>query len=703
MDIKELHLTDYIKIINKRRRFVFTFFVIVFVLGLIATLATTPVYKATASLLIEKNERGNSLTPNMGYAVSYDPDFIETQYQLIKSTAVARKVVDLLAQDPTFNKYYGQILKATTGTKDVNYDEVAKQVRGGILVTPIKNTKIVDVGYLAETPELAEIIANTIAKAYIEVLLELSMSSTQYTLEWMSKKAEEEKVKLEKSERALQQYMKGQNFVAVEDKVAVVPQKLSEINSQLIKAESKRKEAESLYNKVKGVYDNLDEAETISAVASDITVQSLRQQIMKAEQNAMELSQKYGAKHPAMVRANEDLKILKGKREKEIRRVIETIKKEYEIARSNESGARGMLASTNAEALAVNDKLIEYKVLSREVETNRQLYDALIKKIKEQNIIEQVRSANVLLVEKPEKSGTPVSPRTARNLIVSIILGLVGGIGLAFFVEYLDQTIKNPEEAEAKLGVSVLGMIPLIETTEYPIEKLVEKEPLSPFTENYKAIRTALLLSAADQPPKRILITSAQPGEGKTVTAINLATAIAQSEYKVLLIDADLRKPRIYKALGLHNSKGLSTYLAGASDMDIIQPGPVANLSVIPSGPVPPNPSELLSSNRLNFMIRALSEEYDILIFDTAPLLSVTDGLILSKVLDGTVIVARAGKTNYDDVKRAIKGLTDLNAHMLGVVINAFDTKKNEYYYRYYNYSYSDEKKSRPGKKKPKA
>lgn len=700
MDIKELHLKDYIKIIKKRRRFVFTFFVVVFVIGLVATLATTPIYKATASLLIEKNERGGSLMPNFGLVMSYDPDFVETQYQLIKSTAVARKVVDLLAQDPTFNKYYGKTLKATTGTKDTNYDEVAKAVRGGIVVTPIKNTKIVDVSFMAETPELAEIIANTIAKAYIEVLLELSMSSSQYTLEWMSKKAEEEKEKLEKSERALQQYMKGQNFVAVEDKVAVVPQKLAEINSQLIKAETKRKEAESLYNKVRGVSDNLDEAETISAVASDMTVQSLRQQILKAEQNTMELSQKYGAKHPAMARANEDLKVLKAKREKEIRRVIETIKKEYEIARSNENGARGMLASTNAEALAVNDKLIEYKVLSRDVETNRQLYDALIKKIKEQSIIEQVRSANVLLVEKAEKSDTPVTPRTARNLFVALIMGLIGGIGMAFFVEYLDQTIKNPEEAETKLGISVLGMIPLIETTEYPIEKLVEKEPLSPFTENYKAIRTALLLSAADQPPKRILITSAQPGEGKTVTAINLATAIAQSEYKVLLIDADLRKPRIHKALGLHNTKGLSTYLAGASDMDIIQPGPVPNLSVIPSGPVPPNPSELLSSNRLNFMIRALSEEYDILIFDSAPLLSVTDALILSKVLDGTVIVAKAGKTVYDDVKRALKSLSDLNAHTLGVVINAFDTKKNEYYYRYYNYYYSDEKKSHSRDKK---
>jgi polysaccharide biosynthesis transport protein len=700
VDIKELHLNDYIKIVRKRRRIIVTFFIVIVALGLLVTIATTERYKATASLLIEKNERGNSLSPNMGYVTSYDPDFVETQYQLIRSTAVARKVVDLLAQDPTFNKTYGAVLQATTGTKESNYDEVARFIRGGIIVTPIKNTKIVDVSYMAESRELAQLIANNIAKAYIEVLLELSMSSTQYTLQWMTKKAEEEKERLEKSERTLQQYMKGQNFVAIEDKVAVVPQKLSEINSQLIRAEAKRKEAESLYNKVKNVSSNPAEAESVTAVASDPTVSSLRQQILKAEQHSMELAQKYGAKHPAMQRANEDIKVLKGKREQEIARVVQTIRNEYEIARSTEGSLRGLLQSTNAEALSVNDKLIEYKVLNRDVETNRQLYDSLIKKIKEQSVIEQVRSANVLLIERAERPESPVTPRTGRNMLIAIFLGLFGGIGLAFFIEYLDQTIKNPEDAEAKLGVSVLGMIPLIDSKEYPIEKLVEKEPLSPFTENYKAIRTALLLSAADQPPKRLLITSAQPGEGKTVTAINLATAIAQSEYKVLLIDADLRKPRIYKALGLHNSRGLSTYLAGASDMNIIQPGHVPNLSVIPSGPVPPNPSELLSSNRLNFMIRALSDEYDILIFDTAPLLSVTDGLILSKVLDGTVLVAKAGQTVYDDLKRAIKSLTDLNAHLLGLVINAFDTKKNEYYYKYYNYYYSDEKKAHSKDKK---
>jgi polysaccharide biosynthesis transport protein len=698
MDIKELHLTDYIKVIRKRSRIVFTVFAAIFVLALIITLASTPMYRATARLLIEKNEKGSSLSSNYSY-MSYDPDFVETQHQLIKSAAVARKVVDLLAADPTFNKYYGMLLKATNGSKEDNYDQVGKRLRGGITVTPIKNTKIVNVSYMSESPELAEIVANNIAKAYIEVLLELSMSSTQYTLQWMSKKAEEEKEKLEKSERTLQQYMKGQNFVAIEDKVAVVPQKLSEINSQLIKAEARRKEAESLYNKVRNVSSSPGEGESVTAVASDPTVLSLRQQILKAEQHSMELSQKYGAKHPTMQRATEDIKVLRAKREQEIKRVVQTIKNEYEIARSTEASLRGLLSATNTEALNVNDKLIEYKVLNRDVETNRQLYDSLIKKIKEQSVIEQVRSANVLLVERAEKPGSPVSPRTMRNMLIAIILGLAGGIGMAFFVEYLDQTIKNPEEAELKLGLSVLGMIPLIESTEYPIEKLVEKEPLSPFTENYKAIRTALLLSSADQPPKRLLITSAQPEEGKTVTAINLATAIAQSDYKVLLVDADLRKPRIYKALGLQNTKGLSTYLAGASDMDIIQPGPVHNLSVIPSGPIPPNPSELLSSNRLNFMIRALSEEYDIIIFDTAPLLSVTDGLILSKALDGTIIVAKAGKTGYDEVKRAVKGLRDLNSHILGVIINSFDTKKNEYYYKYYNY-YSTDPKQAPGDKK---
>ncbi len=691
MERKEIHLSDYIRLIKKRRRVVLTVFFVIFAISIIHTLATTPIYRASTKVLIEKNERSN-LMNNAAYS-AYDPEFNETQYQLIKSAAVGRKVVDLLSLDSTFDKYYGKMLKSASD-KEARADDIAKMIVGGIMVSPVKNSKIVDVSYMSENPDLAQAIANTVAKAYIEELLEMSMSSTQYTLQWMTKKAEEEREKLEKSERSLQTYMKDQNFVAVEDKVAVVPQKLSEINSQLIKSEARRKEAETLYNKVKGISNNLSDAESISAVASDPTIQSLRQQILKAEQQNMELAQKYGAKHPTMIRAQEDLKGRKARRDQEIKRVIDSIRNEYDMARSNEASLRRLLAETNSEALNVNDKLIEYKVLSREVETNRQLYDALIKRIKEQSITEQVRSANVLIVEKAEKPGAPITPRTFRNLLIGLFVGLLGGIGMAFFVEYLDQTIKTPEEAESKLGVSVLGMIPMIKAQENPIDLMVLKEPISVFAENYKAIRTALLLSSADRPPKRLLVTSSQPEEGKTVTAINLATAIAQSEYSVLLIDADLRKPRVYKALGLTNSKGLSTYLAGASDMNIIQQGPLPNLSVITSGPIPPNPSELLTSNRLNFMISDLSEKFDIIIFDAPPLLSVTDSLILSKVLDGTLVVARAGKTTYDDLRKSLKSLIDLQSHVLGIVINALDAKKNEYYYRYHSYYTTDGEKS---------
>jgi capsular exopolysaccharide synthesis family protein len=406
----------------------------------------------------------------------------------------------------------------------------------------------------------------------------------------------------------------------------------------------------------------------------------------------MEMSQKYGKKHPAMTRATEDLNVLKAKREQEIRRIIDSIKNEYDMARENVATLNRFLGETKSEALNVNEKFMEYGSINREVETNRQLYDALVKKIKEQSITEQGQTVNVLVVEKAETPKSPAKPRKALNLLLGLIVGVFGGVGAAFFVEYLDNTVKSPEEVETKLGVPVFGVITMNKTPNALTEGIVAREPTSIITENYKAIRTALLLSSAERPPKRILVTSMSPEEGKTTTSVNLAMAIAQSEYKVLLIDADLRKPRLHKVFGLGNTKGLSTYLAGASDMHVAQKGPLPGLSVLTSGPIPPNPSELLSSNRMHELMTALSGQYDIIICDSPPLLSVADGLILSKTTEGTIIVTRAGKVTYDEMKRGLRSLYDLKAHVLGIVINALDVKKNDYYYqRYYNYSYSAE------------
>lgn len=704
MEEKEIHLRDYLKVVTKRRHTVATFFVIVFILVVVGTLSSRSLYMASTKILIDRND-SRSLT-TAAYT-PYDPEFHETQYQLIKSTAVARKVVDLLGLDKTYDpdkikgysliggalRWFGGLFSfggSSSAEKEdpamTKADMMAKMISENIEVKPVKNSKIVEIRYYAPNPELARAIANSVTRAYIEQLLELNMSSTRYAIQWMTKKAEEEREKLDKSEKGLQEYVKDRNIVTMENKIAIVPQKLAELNSQLVQAETKKKQLEILYAKVKDLGGNLDEAETVSVVASDPSLQAIRQQILKAEQTIMELSQKYGKKHPAMTRALEDLNVLKAKREQEIRRIIDSIRNEYDMAKSNVATLNRFLGETKSEALNVNEKFMEYGSLNREVEANRQLYEALMKRIKEQSITEQGSTVNVLVVERAELPKSPAKPRKALNVFLGLIVGLFGGIGMAFFVEYLDNTVKTPEEVEARLGVPVYGMVSLLK--EGALEGIVMREPTSPVTENYKAMRTALLLSSADRPQRKILVTSMGPEEGKTTTSVNLAMAIAQSEYKVLLIDADLRKPRIHKVFGLNNGKGLSTYLAGASDMKVMQKGPLPNLDVIPSGPIPPNPSELLSSNRMNEMIAALGKDYDFVICDSPPLLSVADSLMLSKALDGTIIVTRAGATTYDMIKRGLKSLADLKAHVLGVVINGMDVKKGDKYH-YYNYYYS--------------
>jgi len=700
MEEREIHLRDYLRIIYKRRYTVYTFFTIVFVVVLIGTLSTTPVYQASTKVLIEKVEPAN-LSMMSPFYMPYDPEFYETQYQLIKSTSVAQKVVKMLSLESTYKSYFeGDKKRFDNIDPAAKANMLANIINSGIGVSPVKNSKIVNISYMSTNPEFATLVANSVARAYIEEILDMRISSTTYSIDWMTKKAEEEKVKLDKSERALQDYMRANDIVTLQNKVAITPEKLTEFNAQLIKAGTKRKELESLYNKV--VKGSIKDAETIPAITSEPTIQSLRNQILKAEQNIEELSKKYGKKHPALIRAKEELNVLEQKRDQEIRRVIASIKNEYDLARSNEGSLRGMLSSTKEEALNLNEKFIQYGVLTREVETSRQLYDALIKRIKEQSVTEEIRTVDVWVVEKAERPGSPVKPKKSLNILIGIIVGLFGGVGLAFFFEYLDNTIKTPEELETRLGVPVLGMIPLSEPKGENIEEIILKEPQSAFAESYKTIRTAIMLSSAVKHPQNILITSMGPEEGKTVTSVNLAMTIAGSGYSVLLIDSDLRKPRIHTIFGLNNLSGLSTYLAGASsDINIVFKRPLTNLSVIPSGPLPPNPSELLGSNRMNELIRILNEKFDVIIWDSPPLMTVTDSLILSKILDGTIVITRAGKTTYDIVRRGLKLLKgrredDIKSHVLGVVINAIDVKKSDYYYyRYYNYYPSSKEESK--------
>jgi capsular exopolysaccharide synthesis family protein len=523
----------------------------------------------------------------------------------------------------------------------------------------------------------------------------MKLNSTRSSLEWMTQKAEAEAVKLQRSEQALQDYMKSNNLVTIEDRMTVTPEQLSEINLQLLRAESRRKELQALYNKVKSVGKNYQSAQTISAIASNPALQAIRAQIVETEKSMMELGNKFGPKHPIMVKTRGDLQVLESKRNQEIDRGVESIKNEYELALANEGNLRDKLDTSKTEALVLNEKFIQYGHLKRLVDTNRTLYDALLLKLREQSITEENQPVNLWLVEKAAVPLKPAKPWVALNLQIGFLIGILGGVALAFFLEYLDNTIKDPEDVESAFGVPVIGVIQKWKKKREEVEKIVIKEPLSALAESYRGIRTAIQLSFPDNPPKKILMSSAVMGEGKTTTAINLAMIIAQSDQRVLLIEADLRRPRFHKIFKIYNTKGLSNYLAGEVEAPIIQKGPLPRLAIIPAGPIPPNPAELLVSNRMKTLLEAASRDFDFIICDAPPLLPVADTRILARLFDGVILVCNAGKTTYDMTERSLKMLQDIRARLLGLVVNQHEIAKSGYYHQSY-YDYYETPKTQP-------
>ncbi|OEU72234.1 MAG: hypothetical protein BA874_10450, partial [Desulfuromonadales bacterium C00003068] len=492
----------------------------------------------------------------------------------------------------------------------------------------------------------------------------------------------------------LQRYMKDNNIVAIEDRMTVTPEKLSEINIQLVRAQSRRKELEALYSKVRKLGHNYQAATTISAISVDPALQAIRAQILGTEKSIMELSNKYGPKHPLMVKVKGDLQVLNRKRNQEIDRLVESIKNEYELAQANEISLRAQLSSTKTEALLLSEKFIQYGALKRVVDTNRQLYDALMLKLKEKSITEETRPVNLWIVEEATIPSKPARPWVAMNLLLAAIVGGLGGLGLILFLEYLDNTIKDPEEVEARSGIPVLTTVSLWRDPAKSLDHAVWDDPHSSFAESYRALRTAIQLSFPNSPPKKILLTSSGMGEGKTTTSVNLAFALAHSDNRVLLIEGDLRKPRLHKMLKISNVKGLSSYLAGAADINIIQKGPLPKLAIIPAGPIPPNPSELLTSNRMNVLLDSMSKEFDFIICDSPPILPVADTRILSRLFDGVIMISKSGVTTYELLERSRKLLDDMGARILGLVINGFDAKASGYYHQDYYYGEDQDKSS---------
>ncbi|MEE4241342.1 MAG: polysaccharide biosynthesis tyrosine autokinase [Desulfopila sp.] len=722
----EFDIRHYFSIIRKRLSIIVIIIVIVFAWQFLRVNTITPMYTASSSVLIEKNQGSANLDRQY---FGYDPFFLTTQTEIIKSEGVARRVVENMQLDQRYKPYFISNTSSRTtffGEQKKNFknfiasllpekkrkpemqstglqessendpqsftdaDIIANIVRNGLGVSPVPDSKIVNITYTHKDPAIAKLVANAIVQAYKDVTLDIKLSSTNYELQWMTEKANEERKKLEAAENALQEYKRDNDLVTVENRLAVIPQKLNQINTEFTNAQTERRELEGVYQQISNAKNDMTALVQIPLFAANNVIQAIREKIFKARQNINELSKKYGEKHPNMIRAKDELDILTNEMKLEVDRIIATTRNSYELAKSRENNLKELLAATKSELLNVNEKFVQLSIMQREVDTNRVLYDALTSSIKRTGVTEQAQSVNIWVVRQAEQPGGPSYPNKRKELALGLVLGCVLGLGLAFILEFLDNTVKSEKDLINKFDLTVLGTIEQLKGKKEEIESFVVRQPLSPIAESYRLIRSNLLLSSAERPPQTILITSMSPKEGKTTTTINIARMLSQGGKKVLVIDCDLRKPRMHSLFNMDNKVGLSNYLTGNMDGNILFDIPGESIKLIPSGLIPPNPAELLSSKKMTDLIKKMAEIFDFILLDSPPIQRVTDSLTLSRIVDGTIVVVKARQTTNEMLIGGMKKLRDVQAHLLGFVLNGMKERPaGEGYYSGYNTYYA--------------
>lgn len=708
---EEIHLRDYFHILLRRKWTAIAFFLIVVTTVTIATFLKTPVYRSTVTVKIDK-ENPNVLKFKDIYEVErLDDDYYQTQYKVLKSRNLAKRVVRSLKLDQNAEwADSGGLAKRAVAKQpeEVAAKPVEEEVNSALIdrfldrvtVEPLQKSRLVKVSFDSTSPALSAQVTNTIAKTFIDFNIESKFDATQQAREWLEKQLTDMKAKVERAEEQLNKYAADKGIVFVGSRSStstkdsegenIITKKLSELSTQLTQATSDRIAKEALYREtLQG------EPEASPLVLSNPLIQTLKKDAASMEAEYSQLSKVYKPDYPKMQRLKEQMNQIKARLDSETRTIVSGIKKDYEAAVKRESYLKTTLDKYKSEALDFNEKMVQYQILQREAETNRELYNGLLQRLKETGVSASLTASNIQVLDRAEIPRSPFKPRTSLNILIAVITGLFGGIGLAFFVEYLDNTIKTPDDIEREVALPSLGIVPSFGGEAGMSRMITFEDKKSPLSEAYRSIGTYIQFSSAARPPKTLLVTSARQGEGKTTTALNTAISLAHSYGRGILIDTDMRKPQLHKLFGLDNAKGLSSFLAGHIEIDqgLIQKTDIPDLDVIPSGVIPPNPSELLSSYRMKDLIHGLFSLYSFVVMDSPPLLGLSDSLVLSTLTDGVILVVRAGDTPKDSVQQGKKLLRGVNAKILGVVLNGIresDMKYGSYSY-YYTYYYTDE------------
>ena len=715
---KEVHLRDYWKVIVKRRWIVIALFFIVLITTIVGTLTMKPVYRGTVSIQINKENPQVMDFKEMFSVNMWDQDYYQTQYKVLESRSLADRVIQSLklAEHPEFQakpeppirKLKSEILKPVFGLftfwkKSPSQKDPAEgkketalinQFLGRLKIEPVRNSRLVKIHFDSNYPELCAQVPNTLASMYIRQSIESRFIATEQVKEWLSKELEDLKAKVERADEALQDFGSKHDIISFDDKENVTLQRLNELNESLTKAEADRMSKEALYRQTKdGHFDSLP------PILENKLIMDLKQAYIQLEGQHVKLSEAFKPEHPEMVRLRNQMQSIQKRMDLEIGKIIASIRNDYDLSFRRETLLRHAFDQQKTRVMDMKERSIQYNILKREADTNKELYKGLLQRMKEVGVSAGLTMSNIQVLDKAEKPTGPYKPNIRLNLLLAAVVGLFLGIGLAFFFEYLDNTIKTPEDVEQMIRLPSFGMVPEISNgrrkrlekgSSHPVELITHRHPKSILSEAYRNVRTSLLLSFSEKPPKKIAITSPNPVEGKTTTVINTAIALAQTGAQVVIIDADMRKPRIHHVFnGGDDGTGLSNFLSGNADLaSIVKKTEVPNLFYIPSGPIPPNPSELLGSNRFKNMMGALEKKFDHVLLDSPPVIGFADSIILSTTVDGVVLVVLGGKTPRETLQRAKEALYQVNAKILGVVINRVDIQRGHYGYYYYRYHY---------------
>jgi polysaccharide biosynthesis transport protein len=708
--VPEVHLLDRLAVVFKHLRLIAAVFAVVVSIAMLESYSATPLYRSQARIVIQ-DERSTAIGTLNSTDPAYwqDPEpYFNTQYRILQSRGLARRIIKTLphppeAQPGAFARVVAlprQLLNrwrtkpAPSQAEAPARDETAAESAaiGGFLsgleIVPVKGTRLVEVVYSSPDPKYAALAANTVAREYVQYNLDSKLQNTTGTLDWLKEELDKQRTKVEGAERAMANYQEGQNAMSLDERQNIVVARLTSLNEAVTKAKTVRLQKEALHRQLSNVTADTPGVDTFPEIAQNPTVQEIKQQIAQLGAEKGRLLQTRTENHPDVTRVTAQLENTKARLRTETNKVLQSIATEYRSALAEEQNLSASLEDQKRQTMDLNRKNINYSILQREAEGERHVYNALLQQEKELRVVSNSRANNVQLMDAAEVPGGPYTPNHGRDWLMALVLGLALGVAFAYTVEYLDDTVKIPDDVTRRLKLPLLGLVPAVSGGKVPV--LTQPVPHD-FGEAFRSLRTSLVFTSGTEGKRLIAVTSSQPLEGKTTTACNLAVALALGGSRVMLIDADMRRPGLHRTMGLQNEVGLSHVLTGQARVrEAVQRTSEPNLYVMTAGRTPPNPSELLASARMQNLVANLQAgPFDWVIIDTPPVLAVTDAVIIAPYVSGLVFVVGAEMTRRAHAERAIQTIQSGKPNIIGAVLNRVDLNRNKYYYsRYYGYHY---------------